>query len=78
MYLTKNVFYELTTEFVPLHIIIIHYIPVSLRDAVISILVTAAKLFVIPAKLQVELGFKRGLEVQTLRMSRCISNRSDQ
>lgn len=63
--LLQRVFAELET----LHLQLVDDVPVSLSDAVVRVLVAAAKVLVLRAELQMPLRSERRLEVQTLRVS---------
>lgn len=68
-YLAHDLLQRVLAELETLHLQLVDDVPVSLSDAVVRLLVTAAKVLVLRAELQVPLRSERRLEVQTLRVS---------
>lgn len=68
-YLTQDIFDVDSTQFIPLGIHVIHDVPVFCCNAVVPLLVTAAKVFIGRAEFQRQRWLERQPIIQTLRMS---------
>lgn len=68
-YLAHDLLQCVLAEHETLQLQLVNDVPVSLCDAVVRLLIAAAKVLVLRAELQVPLRFEGGLKVQTLRVS---------